>query len=940
MARVPELQQLEWAVDRAVDGAGSTVVLTGEPGIGKSRAAAELAAIARERGVAVLSGRAVRATTPQPLRPLSEALLAWLRREELPIDEDLQVFRPALGRLAPQLGDPRGGEQATSLVLLGEGLLRLAAAIGRDHGALLLVEDLHWADHETLAVLEYLADNLVDLPVALVVTIRPHEGAAAQELVHALAARGAADVVALGTLDDDGVAAMVSACLGAEPPPEVTRFVRDNAGGLPLLVEELLTGLQGAGTLEPDEGGWRVTGPISTAAPDTFARTVEQRLLAQPADVQRVAQAATLLGPGFDAAVLPRALGYADGTVFGALRALVQQQILVSGPEGIDFRHAMTREVVRATMLPPEAAELAGRLAKALDEAAEPQLVAELHELAGEPELAAQLWLDGARGATERGALATAFDMLERGATLAEAGSEVDLQLREQAVEVRSLAGDNAETLRIGADLLERLEERGADPARLARVRLRMARAAWSGGDPDRAETLLDGCTAADPAEVALMRAGIELGRQRHVEALQWAEQALADAGEGRPEIVCEAQEVIGRAERGRNILRSESAYEAGFRIAEQHGLAHWRSRLLTELAGLDAARRRPTEERLHAARAAGVETGALSTVAQVDWHLFVVRMRYHRLEEAQQVIESCLDQLRRLRSPFLGPAHVMLALAHGLAGRDEEMEREMAAARAVDPDDVVVAAGEWGHLRGPVALARGRYDEARAHFGRAMARYREQPGLLFSLRGTWALLETVLGTPEEGAAARDEVRDGEQATSPVNWLGLRFADAVAAGRAGDRATAEEVFADADWAMPGPEPWLEHHLRALVAGCAAADGWGDPALWFRRALEGMVEVGQTEAASATRAAMRAAGLPVPRRTPGADRVPPALQRLGVTAREHDVLELVVQGLTNQAIAERLFLSPRTVEVHVARLLQRLGASARTELAGRVDELRG
>jgi DNA-binding NarL/FixJ family response regulator len=125
---------------------------------------------------------------------------------------------------------------------------------------------------------------------------------------------------------------------------------------------------------------------------------------------------------------------------------------------------------------------------------------------------------------------------------------------------------------------------------------------------------------------------------------------------------------------------------------------------------------------------------------------------------------------------------------------------------------------------------------------------------------------------------------------------------------------------------------MEVHARVLVARAAAADGWGAPEQWFRQALDALVDYGQTEAASACRVAMREAGIAVPRRAVGSDRVPAHLQRIGVTAREYDVLELVVNGMPNKVIADRLFLSVRTVETHVARLLQRTGAPDRGALA--------
>jgi DNA-binding CsgD family transcriptional regulator/tetratricopeptide (TPR) repeat protein len=944
VSRAHELEILGQAVDDAAAGSGHAVLLTGEPGIGKSRTVAAVTTLAEERGLVVLSGRAVRAVTPTPLRPLSQAVLAWLRSNDLPDSPEINPFRPSLTRLAPQLAAATAGgasqEQATSLVLLGEGLLRLLGAIGAGRGLVLVVEDLHWADPESMVVLEYLADNLGDMPILLLTTTRPLPPSA-QESMESLAVRGALTMMTLQPLDDEGVGAVVRGCLGGDAPAELVTFIRDNAAGLPLLVEELVTEVAAAGVITEVDGGWQVRGPLSATVPPTFARAVQQRLSALPVGSQRVARAAALLGGGFDWAVLPAALGYDESAVLDSLRQLVARQIVVAEPDGFDFRHALTREAVRASMLPPEQAELAAHLAAGLvaraaspGEALDHQVAADLYELAGQDEPAAAHWLAGAREALGRGALATALETLTRGQRLVPSTGETGLALRETAVDACSLAGDNSEALAVGRGLLADLEEHDPDPARLARVRLRMARAAWSSGAIDEAEGLLVGAEEADPAGAAVIRAGVELGRFRLDEAIAQARQALAAAGDERPDLACEAWDVIGRTERGRDILESESAYEQGYRIAERHGLGHWRSRMLTELAGLDAIGRRPTEDRLHAARAVALETGALATVALVDWHLNVVRLRYHDVDGAIAASTASIEQMGRLRLPLLGPSYLMRAFGHGLAGRYDEMEADIVAARRIDPDSIVVAAGEHAHVRAPVALAHARYEDARRGYALGMEFYREHPGQLFSMRGMWALLETVLG---DGGDAREEVRAGEQATSPNNWFALRYADAVAAGRAGDKEGAERIFADAGWTLPGREPWMEHHLRALVARAAAADGWGEPALWFRQALDGMVDVGQTEAASSTRAAMRDAGIPVPRRGKGEQRVPAHLQRLGVTAREYDVLELVVQGLTNQAIAGRLFLSARTVEVHVGRLLQRTGAATRTELATHLAE---
>lgn len=118
-----------------------------------------------------------------------------------------------------------------------------------------------------------------------------------------------------------------------------------------------------------------------------------------------------------------------------------------------------------------------------------------------------------------------------------------------------------------------------------------------------------------------------------------------------------------------------------------------------------------------------------------------------------------------------------------------------------------------------------------------------------------------------------------------------------------------------------------------MAEAALDDGWGDPVSWLREA-GGYFEVrGDERIAGACRGLLRKAGAPVPRRRPGDAGLPDSLQRHNVTGREADVLALAAGGLTNREIAERLFLSPRTVEKHVASLLVKTGLRRRGDLAG-------
>src|SRR4029079_15948262 len=182
-----------------------------------------------ERGLLVLSGRAVPGASPLPFRPLTEALLVASRDQRPPQAPELAGFGAQLARLVPDWATPApAGGADDSPVLVGEAVVRLLRVLGGDAGCLLVLEDLHWADPETLAVVDYLAGTLSTERVLCLATTRLQRPSGVSELLDRLRSRRTGTVIRLDPLAEPDRLGMIAACLsGADIPSEVPGFVAE-----------------------------------------------------------------------------------------------------------------------------------------------------------------------------------------------------------------------------------------------------------------------------------------------------------------------------------------------------------------------------------------------------------------------------------------------------------------------------------------------------------------------------------------------------------------------------------------------------------------------------------------------------------------------------------------------------------------------------------------
>ncbi|MDD7942024.1 AAA family ATPase [Actinomycetospora lutea] len=929
IGRERELDAFRDALARARRGRGTALAVTGEPGIGKSRLIAEFAALATGPAPAMV-GRAVEDGEPVAFRPLVEALLTGLRRAPSPELAALGPFRPALGWLLPQYRDDDDGPEP-SLTVLAEAILRLLGFLAADGCAILVLEDLHWADRETLAVVEFVADNLTDSPVVLVLSARD-ETAPARGLIERLSTRRAVTPLDLGPLEGSSVQAMVAACLDAAPEPDLLDLVQRRAEGVPLLVEELVA------------AGAR-SGP--SAVPTTVFELVRFRLAALPEPARRCVRMAAVLGEHVDATLLPDATGLPPSTVADGLRAAVETQLLeLTSESALRFRHALTRDAVLKTLLTLERADLS-RNALGAVEKAHPALEGHWLNLAAHLAAAAEdapraigLMLDSGLRDINRGALASAEEMLRRARELARTDQVKALEIDEALTNVLIEAGIARPAVETATKVIEVLAADGTAGPQLAHAYLRRAKA-WAvagdwtavSADVERARNSVPSDEPALSTSIDLVgalalihRGEFDLAERETAEMLTRVEQS------GAPEHLCEALELRGRLLRRNDLATAGVLFERQRRVAHVHDLPLWHLRALHELAtiaSLDDLDCTP----ILAARDAALRAGALAIAVDVDLHLTGTQLVRGELPEALKAADRCLQLATRLHLPTRFMASVLRAGV--LTGMHRWPEAETLLDQLLQrPDCDSSALVEAWHVRAMHWLLTEQRENARTCLARAMEHVRKAgPTTSLPALGRWALLATIDG---------DETALDEAAATPgartARWTRglLSYAEAVRHGRAGRTEMAEEAFRSAEKAMtdPVPIPTFRHISRRLVAESALSDGWGQPTEWLRGDLLHFEDTGAVNVARACRTLLRQANAPIPRRTPGPP-IPPAYRERGVTAREMEVLLLVRQGLTNGEIADRLVLSPRTVDKHLERLMAKTASASRHRL-GEID----
>jgi class 3 adenylate cyclase/tetratricopeptide (TPR) repeat protein len=364
VGRDREARQLYSLLDGMRKGKGALALIAGEPGVGKTRLAEEIALEAKRRGYRTLVGRCYDTEAPAPYLPFVELLEAASK------DVDRDTFRMALGdaageiaKVMPQLRHlyddiPQGlelpSEQERRYLFnsIGEFVERAASVTP----LVVILDDIHWADQPSLALLTSIARRLEGIPVVLLGTYRNMEldlhrplARTLDELLrHRLAER-----ITLKRMSEEGVRAMLTRLAGSPPPPELVTIIYNESDGNAFFVEELFRHLCEENGLLDDQGNWRSDVQLGEIeVPEGVRLVIGRRLERLDESALKVLTIAAALGRTFEYDLLLEVAGVDEDDLLEAIEQA--QRLSLVAPLGSlpsETRYEFVHELIRQTLI-------------------------------------------------------------------------------------------------------------------------------------------------------------------------------------------------------------------------------------------------------------------------------------------------------------------------------------------------------------------------------------------------------------------------------------------------------------------------------------------------------------------------------------------------------------------------------------------------------------
>jgi ATP/maltotriose-dependent transcriptional regulator MalT len=991
VGRSGQLSALDAALAEAGRGHPPTILVGGEAGVGKSRLVSEFAERSRNTGARVLTGGCLElGGDGLPFAPFTSVLRGLVR--DLGVDGVAELLPGGaareLARLLPEFGEPAEADDAgQARARLFEQMLTLLEQLAESGPVVLVIEDAHWADRSTRDLLSFLIRNQRSLDgVLIVVTYRSdelHRSHPLRPLLAELDRIGWVTRMEVGRLSRRDTGELVARLAGREPGQGELAAIYRRTEGNPLFVEALL-----------DDG------ELGSVLPESLRDLLVAGVRRLPEETQDMVRVTSAGGGQVGHGLLAAVTGLDDAALARALRPAVAANVLVTDSDSFVFRHALIREAVHDELLPGERGQLHGRFAEAIS--ADPSLVPPgraaveqaHHWYAAHDTPWALISAWRAAGESERAvAYAEQLAMLSRVLELWEQVPDAAQRIGadhpavlEAAVLAAELAGEFDRGIALAQAGLREIDV-AAEPVRAALLLEASGHLKYQAGREDYADDLRQAArlVPADPPSPARARVLEALANDIHYRAGGWddvefrahADEAIAvarQAGDAATEasalitLACAAP-LGGNLERIQALLAEARAVAARARAYQPLLRAAITESHMLEGMGQHELAAGVAREGLATAREYGL---ARTSGAFLAINLAEPLVSLGRWDEADEVVE---------RAHQFFPAPLSSASLWRLAG-DVALARGDLAAAAESADSIrAVLDGTrykdqthlpLARLESELRVAQDRHTEALAVVEEALDRFDVLP----SSRYAWPLLVAGARVCAAASAARDQalitkasaLRDRLRTEAaklavdgPVQHAHQRTfaAEAGHAGRVlagagpgegrrpGDVRAAWDEAAQAWEAVQQPYPRAVALLGSAEAALSAGDRDGGTTRLCRAAALAQ-QLGAQPLSDGISLLARRARISLAihgddadaQKAPGSHRTGvDEAERLGLTARELEVLRLVAAGRSNREIASELFISAKTASVHVSNILSKLRVASRGEAAATAHRLR-
>jgi hypothetical protein len=400
------------AIDRALTGHGSVVMLAGGPGVGKTRLAMEMAEYASRVGFRYLVGHCYEREERYPFLPFAEMIESNLaeapslddfRRRMGENAPELAQIAPSLRRVFPDIPQPLELPPAQMRRHLFQSISDATGRAAQTRSLLYIVEDLHWGDESTLALLIHLASRIAQLPVVIIGTYRDGYTENNPALVRTLEEliRMGVRPLRLGGLSEDALAQMLHGLSERQAPESLVSLIFEESQGYPFFVEEVYRHLVEAGRVFDETGQFRTDIKIAeTDVPESVRLIIGRRLERLDENEKQALTAAAVIGRSFNFKLLAAICKIDVAELFTIIEKAQRMGIIVANSQRPETTFSFAHELVRQTLLAGISAPRKQHLHAGVADAIEGLYSSNVKERAGEIAehlLKAESFVDGRR---------------------------------------------------------------------------------------------------------------------------------------------------------------------------------------------------------------------------------------------------------------------------------------------------------------------------------------------------------------------------------------------------------------------------------------------------------------------------------------------------------------------------------------------------------------